>query len=485
MKRRTRMQAFSMLLAMLLVSVTMVPVVSAESMKTPPGKTSMNDGYTLNKELSLEQIQPSSIAISQNADVKVDKDLLKGIVIPSNWEDIPVERLKPTESDWAFVREVIQNLPEKDRNQFESKVREIFEGKSSLSEEEEEEVLLQLSYLITEATEGDPISPKWAGYPGHWHFSSVAGEKLGYVSPVHNGTLKDYSCWADGNREEPTEVVPMGTLNRHSWVYIWDVPLPGDNLGPDSCRYYMDEAKSDFANYDPDSGYISLGKGLHYIEDLGCPFHTSSVTGQLHHLDYEEWVGSNWDLFESATDVDQYYIITNPSGDAKSFAAWSHQYLESICTIMNYDPNWRTNSDLINCTRMLVSETEKMTIGMLVYSTKTESPETAGSGSVPITDCQTSYAHISDVVCSESMLLTIQIDHTCVADLDIWLGWKEDSSSVYTEYKIWDNQGGSADHLLLNVLAENFTDIHDWRLRVVDTYEINEGEISEFSFSVG
>jgi len=484
MKETIGMRALSMLLAALLVSGTIVPAVSADCVKNPPGKTGTNDGCTLDQELSLELIQPGSVTMSSV--VEVDKKLLHGVAIPSDWKEIPAKQLKPTEEDWAFVRELFRGLPDDDRKQFENTVRSTFEGEASLSEEEEKEILLRLSYLLVEATEGDPIGPKWAGSPGHWHFSGTAGENLGYVSSVHNATLRDYSGWADVHREEPIGIVPPLTLNRHSWVYIWDVPLPGDNLGPYSCEYYMDTAKSDFANYDSDSAYISLGKGLHYIEDLGCPFHTSSVVGQAHHLDYEEWVGSNWgDLFEDATDVDTYYIITDPSEDAKEFAAWSHQYLEPICTIMNYDPDWRTNTNLINYTRILVSETEKMTMGMVIYSTKTESPDTAGSSSVPITDYQTSYAHINDVACSDSMLFTILIDHTYIADLDIWLGWKEEAWDEYAEYQIWDNQGGSADHLALSVRAENFATIHDWQLRVVDTYEGDEGEISEFALYIG
>ena len=152
---------------------------------------------------------------------------------------------------------------------------------------------------------------------------------------------------------------------------------------------------------------------------------------------------------------------------------------------MNWDPDWQNSSDLVNYTRTLITETEKMTMGMNVYASTFESPETTGSNSVPIYDHQTSYVYINDVSCSDIMVLPIRIDHTYIGDLEMWIGWKDDPAPTYTEAKIWDREGGGADHLAINVWANGFQNTHDWRLRVHDAAAGDEGEITEFSISIG
>ncbi len=180
-----------------------------------------------------------------------------------------------------------------------------------------------------------------------------------------------------------------------------------------------------------------------------------------------------------------YYVIDDPSEDAKILAYISGSYLDDICYIMNNDPNWQQNSTLVSITRGLIGEAEKFTIGMIVYATKFESPDTVGSNSVPIYDYQTSYAYIDDVACSDTMVLPIRIDHTYIGDLEIWIGWKDDPSPTYTEAKIWDREGGSADNLAINVWANGFQNTHDWRLRVYDATAGDEGEITECSILIG
>lgn len=77
-----------------------------------------------------------------------------------------------------------------------------------------------------------------------------------------------------------------------------------------------------------------------------------------------------------------------------------------------------------------------MTIGMDVYASKFESPDTIGNNSVSISDFQTSYAYMNNTMCSESMMFPINIQHAYVGDLEVWIGWWDPSSSTYLEYKI-------------------------------------------------
>lgn len=441
-------------------------------------KDGLDDGKSQTINLIL---QKNGSVLTESAKISMPK----GIEIPESWKKLEVERHKPTEEDWAFVKSAMTDLSEGERNRLISESKNIYEGNSTLAEEEQKEILQKLGHYIVKAIEGDGVAPLWWGSPGHWHMSRSAGENLDYVTSGHIDILGDYSWWADDNRHEPSEIVPWWGLNRHSWVI--DGPgIPGfDNMGPDSCEYFMDDARENFSDYDVSSAYIDIGKSLHYIKDLGCPFHTSTLYGQAHHSAYEEWVATHWDELDSATDVDVYYIIDDPSEDSKLLAGFSHQYLQPICDIMNFDPDWQNSSDLVNYTRTLITETEKMTMGMNVYASTFESPETIGSNSVPIYDHQTSYAYINDVSCSETMVLPTRIDHTYIGDLEIWIGWKDDPTPTYTEAKIWDREGGGADHLVINVWANGFQNTHDWRLRVHDAATGDEGEITEFSISIG
>ena len=257
----------------------------------------------------------------------------------------------------------------------------------------------------------------------------------------------------------------------------------------------MNHARANFNNYDVSLAYVDMGKALHYIHDLGCPFHTSAAFGQAWHMSYEEWASNNWENgLETATDVNYFYIINDPSEYAKFLAGISAPYLDDICFIINL--MWITDcqfcnhleicphccttrqhlyGDLVGITRELIAETMKFTIGMIVYATNFESPNTIGLNSVPISDNQISYVHIDNVAYSNRMLLPIRIDHTYIGDLEIWIGWKDDSSYTYTEVKIWNQEGGSADNLAINLWVHDFQNTHDWRLRVSDTAAGNEG----------
>lgn len=162
----------------------------------------------------------------------------------------------------------------------------------------------------------------------------------------------------------------------------------------------------------------------------------------------------------------------------------AYQQLAPIYTIIG-SPDWENSQELVDRTRELISQAEMMTIGMHVYASKFESPNTVGSNGVPIYDYQTSYAYIDNVACSDNMYLPITIEHTYISDMEIWIGWKDDGSSTYTEYKIWDRQGGDADGLSLIVQAQSFQNIHDWRLRAVDSAGGDEGVVTEFYNLIG
>jgi len=455
--------------------------VSAGNIKDQTTKENINDGESQTVNIVLRPQEDGSI-LTERIDIS-EISVPEGVEIQESWKNIEVEEQEPSEEDWAFVRSAMTDLSEEERDRLISEAKKIWEGNSTLSEKEQNEILQKLGHYIVKATEGDGGAPLWCGYPDHWHMSTKIGEIWGWVTPEHNSTLGDYCAWADDNRDQPDELVPWWGQNRHSWVVEeGDIPFPGfDNFGPASLQYYLDEAGACFVYNDVNAAYIEIGKALHYIEDLGCPFHTSSVTEQEHHEDYEMWAANHWDLLDSALDVDVYYVIDDPEEDSKLLVEFSNQFLHPIAHIMENDPDWENNATLVDYTRTLLAETEKMTLGMFKWTVIYKSFEPP----VPIYDYETSYVHIDDVPCSDSMLLPIRIDHTYIGDLEIWIGWAEEQPGEYTEQKIWDREGGGADHLAINVWANGFENVHHWRLRVYDAAAGDEGEVTEFSILIG
>lgn len=386
------------------------------------------------------------------------------------------------DEEWNWLESIMFDVSKEERSKMVCEFKKILNDTSTLSIDEQNVIIHKVTGYIIKATDGRSDA-KWGS--AHGYLSTAAGKNAHYVTPSHNQTLWSEAWWADQdeNRDEPT--VFGVTLNRHSWI-IGGPGIPYcDNYGPESLEYYLDEARNEFATYDVNSAYTSIGRGLHFIEDLGCPFHTSTLYGQAHHLNYERWASNKWSEIESATETSQYYIITDPSEDSKYLAQFSNQYIPSICDILNNDPDWENNQDLVNITRDLITETEKMTLGMLVYATKHECPQTEGSNFVSIDDLNTTYADINNVACSENMYFVLQIDHTDVSDLEIWTGWKYNQSSDYTEVKIWDHEEGSGDTLNFVVGLTDFEDVHDWRLRIVDSSAGGEGRIESFYLLIG
>lgn len=484
MKRKGITGALALFVTLMLIGTTVAPMVRADDVAIFPVKDRGSGEESLFVKLTLHDDGSVSI-VPENSKTT----MLKAVEIPESWKmmDSNEEKLVPSDQDWAYIKSILTDLSEKEQEILIYETQRIYEGTSDLSEKEQAEVLQQIGYSLIRATEGEGPLPKWYGSNGHWQMSTTAGTLLTYITTAHISTLGDYSYWADQNRlMQPP--LPGLLENRHSWV-LGEPGIPGlDNYGPASCEYFMNRARINFNQYNVEAAYIDIAKGLHYIEDMGCSFHTSAIYGQSHHSNYESWVSSHWSQLESAMQVDTYYIIGDPS-DASEYLAWlSHQKLQPICDIMN-TAGWENSPTLTQAitdhTRELIRETEMMTMGMIMYSAKFESPNTLGANRVPIVDYSTSYAYIDNVACSDNLYVYFYITHTYIGDLEIWLGWKEDSASTYTEWKIWDRQGGSTDNLALMLNPQGLQNIHDWRLRIKDSAGGDQGYLEEYVIQIG
>jgi len=480
----------ALLLSLLIAALACAPIVNAQEAGTSSDIQSLSD-----KQVSptIIVLQKSGNATAITGDKKVSlKPIpiseLKKIKIPAYITAFSANMTKPVNYGLDSLRPYMTDLSEKEQDQLISEMVLIIEKKSMLSKEEQEAVVKKIGEYFIVAENGGEIAPKWSGRPGHYELSRAAAENLGSLSDAHGTSLMDYAYWADedANRIQPPLFGLI--LNRHSWT-LDGLGVPGfDNYGPDLTAYFINNARTDFANYNPDSAYINIGKGLHYLEDMGCPYHTAGNPSLLlNHGTYESWVASNWNNWNMDAEIqsDGYYVVTDPAQDAKDLAVFSNLFLAFFDWEIANDPNWQTNSDMIYWTKVLNSETEKLTMGLVVYANGFESPNTVGANSVPIQDLQTSYASINSVAFSDPMVFPVSIGHPDSTELEIWLGYRPDSSYPYSYSKIWDRQSYGSSDIILQVWATGFQDMHDWQLVVRDDETGNEGSINQFSVNVG
>jgi hypothetical protein len=476
----------AMLLSFLIVTLACAPIVTAQEVETSGDDQSVNE----------RQSSPIIIVLQKDGNVTATTGAkkvslkpipiseLKKIKIPSRILAYSVNQTKPVNYGLDSLRPYMTDLTDKEQDQLIRNTVEIINGTSPFGKDEQIKIVQKIGTYMIIAENGGEITPKWAVRPGHYELARAATENLGSLSRPHNGSLMDYAGWADDNRFQPFPP----EINRHSWVLDGTGVPFSDNLGPDSLVYFINNARTDFNNYNTNSAYMNIGKGLHYLEDLGCPYHTTGNPLMLpNHGTYETWVANNWNNWEmdSVIQVDGYYVISDPAQDAKDLAAFSYQFLEFFDWEINNDPNWQTNPDMIYWTKVLNSETEKLTMGMVIYANQFKSPDTIGANSVPIQDLQMSYANINDVASSDSIVLPISITHPDPSELEIWIGARENSSSNFTYYKIWDRQSIGGNNLAFDVWATDFTGMHDWQLVVRDDVTGNEGSIDEFSAEIG
>lgn len=477
----------AMLLSLLITAMACAPIVNAEEGGTSSGIQSLGE----------KQVSPTIIVLQNDGNVTAQIDQkkvglkpipiseLKEIKIPAYISAFPANLTKPANYGLDFLRPYMTDLSEKEQDQLINDMVMIIDGKSLLSKEEQKTIIRKIGEYSVIAENGGEITPKWNGRPGHHELSRAAVENLGWrLSDSHGSSLIDYAYWADEHRDQPP--LSLIEINFHSWV-INGTPWPFmDNYGPDSVAYYMNAARADFDNYNTDSAYINIGKGLHFLEDLGCPYHTQGGLTTAHPA-YENWVANNWNAWNMDAELqsDSYYAVTDPAQASRDLAAFSHQFLEFFDWEIANDPNWQSNPDMIYWTKVLNSETEKLTMGLVIYANGFESPDTIGANSVPISDLQMSYAHIDSVALGDPMAFSVRINHPDSTDLEIWLGYRPNSSYQYSYSKIWDRQDYGSSDMFLQVQATDFQNIHDWQLAVWDNETGNEGSIDQFSVNIG
>jgi hypothetical protein len=93
----------------------------------------------------------------------------------------------------------------------------------------------------------------------------------------------------------------------------------------------------EFNNGNPDKAFEYLGYATHYLQDVGCPLHTSAdlLRAVALHKTYEDYVDANWGKFYPDAETASPYFSSTPQQAVISLAHYSHTYME-----INYDGTW-------------------------------------------------------------------------------------------------------------------------------------------------
>ncbi|WP_305066173.1 hypothetical protein [Methanoculleus sp.] len=281
MNGQVGMRAFPMFLAMLLVSVVVVPAVSANELVVLP-----------EPEITLTQQEIDCIYATLMDDIKSS--------------DIDVD----------VKKDLLQSLDEVRNN--------------TLSDAEKLTTLTEVAEILLNQGSGG-VSIQWSGYIGggpapHNDMARIAGQKMGLSSAacaILNETAADPDDWGDAS------------LNHYSITGAPDQAERYANLARD---YLHDD---DLSN--DDLGYTCLAYSLHFMTDMSQPFHYAPVY-LANHQAYESYVHNNWTSGKNyRSDVElnwYYYYISDVSDSAGSLASASYQYMNYIRSTMDQYSNW-------------------------------------------------------------------------------------------------------------------------------------------------
>jgi len=301
------------LLALLVAGLAIVPIVSAAGEKVQ----------------RLSEPQPVQM------DEKVLKEMQKEII-----KELQVSTVIDAKEKHLLIKQL----------------KEIWSGKSSFSESQEQMILSRVGEVLVQSPVQGP-TVQWTGfcakggsYP-HNDMARVAGEKMGLFSYYVN-ILYNYAgapdCWA------------------YSYDHYATTGAPGNT------KYYADLARLNIKNGNPEIGYRSLAYSMHFMTDMSMPFHYI-YAWWLQHQAYEDNIGANWmsgqAYINSIYSNNYYYYITDPSASAWNLARYSNQYQAYIVSAMS-KPGWQNDPTLVQDTKDCLVQGERYDMGLINYATR-------------------------------------------------------------------------------------------------------------------
>lgn len=173
-------------------------------------------------------------------------------------------------------------------------------------------------------------------------------------------------------------VVPDGWSGSQIWqslnhYFNPDIPM---GLAPVNAQLYGSRANDYWNDGSLTNAYTNLGYSSHFLSDVGNPLHTDleaeQALNQQLHYDYESYVSDNWDSVHNfsaiVTNNNNYYTVVSPAISTTSLAIYSNPDAFTIYwTIFFYPTSWEESTSIKTITENVLLRTAKYNLGLVKY----------------------------------------------------------------------------------------------------------------------
>lgn len=276
--------------------------------------------------------------------------------------------------DQKLVIDAIEasSIPDKEKKDLIKNLKDIWSGKSELSEEEQNQVLAEAAVILYDYLGIDQggVGILWNSEP-HSDLAKTAGVKTGVPSEY----------WQTLYAEANTPDTWPRYIGDHFWYVSWNF---GD--GPSKTKQYANEARYYLKIRNPPyppEGYRRLSWSMHYMSDLGNPWHTVLLYGQAYHTTYENYVSNNWNSGHKFNETIQNYTggpknIIYPEVSAKELAKYSNKYINYLVGKISQNPYcsqdnpycWKNDPRVISYTKDVLNQSIQYDMGLVNYATR-------------------------------------------------------------------------------------------------------------------
>ncbi len=273
--------------------------------------------------------------------------------------------------DQKLVFDAIEasTIPDKEKKDLIKNLKDIWSGKSALSEEEQNQVLAEAASILYDyiGIDQGSVGILWNSEP-HSDLARTAGVKMG-VPQAYWQTL-----YAEANTPDTW----FRYIGDHFWYVSYNF---GD--GPSKARKYANDARYYLRIGYPSEGYKRLSWSIHYMSDLANPWHTVLLYGQAYHTTYENYVSNNWNSGHNFNRTIQEYSggpknIIYPEVSAKELAKYSNKYINYLVRKISLDPYcsqdnpncWKNDPTVISYTKDVLNQSIQYDMGLVNYATR-------------------------------------------------------------------------------------------------------------------
>jgi hypothetical protein len=327
--------------------------------------------------------------------VIVDKTNIRGVALLKGRIGVDIQNLihvdktgnllaawSPTPEDWTFVGTAVNasTLSAAEKTGVMSQLHLIYDNGGQRKCEVLPEVQQQVKHTATELVilyYGIDLPPtrnkrdgQWSGCFGycadgtHNNLAEIAGKKMG-VSSIYMYILNEHS--SDPDVEGPFFGNDYVSHSLQMCNHYSGLGAKGKS------EEYANIAKEHYRVGRYEQAYTNLSWAMHFMSDVGNPWHTSyDPLIQTHHKQYElDYVEGKFvgEFKQPLLDTPSYnnYYITNVSTSVQTLADFSNTKISYLNSAIEQDPNWMNNATVKEYTIQLLKETLRYNEGLVNY----------------------------------------------------------------------------------------------------------------------